>query len=126
MKLGCCQVVAIAFAVLVASQILVLLVRVLSEVVALSATLIRWIGIGLAGAAGIALLVAAISGVGYGIGWLGKRFSGWMQRLRSRRDDSHSYVSDGRLDQRIEAHRFAPHPHCPLPDGLIHLVGHQF
>ena len=100
MKLGCCQVVAIAFAVLVASQVLVLLVRVLSEVVILSATLIRWIGIGLAGAAGLALFVAVVSGVGYGIRSVGKRFSGWMQRLRTRRQDSHSYGRQARQWQK--------------------------
>jgi hypothetical protein len=89
---GCCQLVAIAFAVLVASQVLVLLVRLLHEVVVLSATLVRWIGIGLAGAAGLAALVALVFGAGHGVRWIGRRLSGWMRRLRTRRAQSHSYA----------------------------------
>ncbi len=93
---GCCQLVAIAFAVLVASQVLVLLVRLLHEVVVLSATLVRWIGMGLAGAAGLAALVALLFGAGHGMRWIGRRFSGWMGRLRSRRAQSHSYAREAR------------------------------
>ncbi len=99
-KPGCCQLVAIAFAVLVGAQVLVLIVRLLHEVVILSATLVRWIGIGLAGAAGLVALVAAAFGFGYGIRWLGKRFSGWMQGLRTRRVEGHSYSREARQWQK--------------------------
>lgn len=90
-KPGCCQLVAIAFAVLVASQVLMLLVRLLHEAVALSATLVRWVGIGLVGAAGVVALVAAGLGMAYGVGWVGRSLSGWMRRLWTQRRESHSY-----------------------------------
>jgi hypothetical protein len=97
---GCCQLVAIAFAVLVASQVLVLVLRVLHEVAILSATLIKWVGMGLAGVVGIAAVVAGAFGVARGFGWLTGRFRAWRSRLRERRQRRHPYYDKAREWQR--------------------------
>ena len=90
-KMGCCELAVVVFALFVAFQFAVLGLRVLHEVIILAGTLVKWIGIGIAGAAGIAALTAAVFGIGYGLKQAAKGLFGWMSRpaTRARRQETY-------------------------------------
>jgi len=71
--MGCCELVAVVFGLFVALQFVVLGARVVSELAVLAGTLVKWLGLGLAGALSIGLLAALVYGAGRG---LGKAFQG--------------------------------------------------
>ncbi|MBM3474663.1 MAG: hypothetical protein FJX75_15470 [Armatimonadetes bacterium] len=66
-KMGCLELAVVAFALFVAFQFIVLGSRVVGELVALAGTLIRWLGMGLAGALSLVVLTALVMGIGYGL-----------------------------------------------------------
>jgi len=66
-KMGCLELGVVAFALFVAFQFLVLGTRVISGLVDLAGTLIRWAGWGLAGALVLVALTALVFGIGYAL-----------------------------------------------------------
>jgi len=74
-KMGCLELAVVAFGLFVAFQFLVLGSRVVAELAALAGTLIRWVGMGLAGALALAAVAAAVFGIGYGLKKLAAKFA---------------------------------------------------
>jgi hypothetical protein len=66
--MGCCELVAVVFGLFVALQFAMLGARVVGELAVFATTLVKWIGLGLAGAAGVALVAAVVYGLGRGAG----------------------------------------------------------
>jgi len=75
-KMGCCELALVVFVLFVVFQFTMLGARVLNETVVLVSTLIKWLGIGIAGAAGIAAVAAAAFGAAYVLKQMGKALFG--------------------------------------------------
>ena len=96
-RMGCCELAVIAFALFVAFQFAVLGLRVLHEILVFAGTLVKWVGLGIAGAAGIAVLGGLVFGTGYAISKAFKGLFNWgTRREEKKRRESVSYYRQAR------------------------------
>jgi len=62
--MGCCELAVVVFALFVAFQFLALGARVVTELAVFAATLVKWIGLGLAGGIGVVAVIAIVYALG--------------------------------------------------------------
>jgi len=99
-KTGCCELAVIAFVLFLGLQFAVLGMRVFGETAVLATTLVKWLALGIAGAAGLAALTAAAFGLGYALKFLTKGFFGLVSPPQARPARTASYSRQAREWQR--------------------------
>ncbi|MBM3500790.1 MAG: hypothetical protein FJX74_19190 [Armatimonadetes bacterium] len=99
-KMGCCELVAVVFGLFVALQFAVLGARVVTELAVFAGTLVKWIGLGLAGALTMAAFAAVIYGLGRGLSKAAEGLSGSARPVETAPAREESYHRRARRWQR--------------------------
>ncbi len=95
-KLGCIELLVVAFILFVGLQVGVFALRLVGELVVIGTTLARWVAVGAAGAIGVALAGVLVFYTGKGLAsGLGRLF-GWKKSRREARQELSSYRSQAR------------------------------
>jgi hypothetical protein len=99
-KMGCCELAVVVFALFVALQFAAFGARVVTELVELAAVLVKWVGLGLAGALSILALSAAVFGVSWGVSRIARGIFGRAPAARTDRAPSATHHQQARKWQR--------------------------
>jgi len=99
-KMGCCELAVVVFALFVAFQFLALGARVVTELAVFATTLVKWIGLGLAGGLGVVAVVATVYALGRVLTEVAGGFAKTRPRGEARQPSRESYHRQARRWQR--------------------------